>query len=416
MFDPTDASAKSDDKHICAAGNTSGEGPRRGGRPPVTRLLYLVLLTPLLCACTEEVPPPMPGVFGGPVLIESSPPDDLSGMRFLDWDLESEAIRYNDLVVPYEMNTELFTDFALIRRAIYVPDGETVSYDESDLLAFPVGTMIAQTFYIPADLRQPDQDLTVIETRVLIHTSRGWQPWPFIWNDAQTDASLELSGDTREISFIDAEGTSQTANYLIPQRNQCRVCHERIINEEGDTEQTPLGVAARNLNRDYDYGEGPQNQLAYMAELGILTGLPADASTIPAAYDFREVEARGLDAVAPEDLELAARSYLDVNCAHCHNPAGIQGVTSRLFLHRDNTDEFSLGMCKRPGSAGAGTGGLTYDVVPGSPDESILVFRIETTEVGAMMPLIGRSLRHTHGTELIRAWVAAMDPVECTTM
>ena len=102
--------------------------------------------------------------------------------------------------------------------------------------------------------------------------------------------------------------------------------------------------------------------------------------------------------------------------SRCHDPLGIQGVTSQLFLNHDNAEAFNLGVCKRPGSAGAGTGGLTYDLVPGDPDRSILVFRIETTQVGAMMPLLGRSLQHRRGAELIRAWVAAMPPMDCASM
>ena len=354
----------------------------------------------------------------GPVVVDTSmrPPDRLSHMRVLDWNIAAGRIDYNALVVPYDLNTPLFTDYALKARAIYLPPGEAITYNADDVLTFPVGTVIVKTFYFPADLRQPDQDLTVIETRVLIHTPFGWEAWPYVWNDEQTDAELRVGGETRAITFIDAQGASQTANYLVPQRNQCRSCHERNVGADGGSALTPIGPAARHLNRDYAYPEGTQNQLTYLAERGMLEGLPADMASVPAAYDFTEVEARGLDAIAPGDLERAARDYLDINCAHCHDPRGIQGVTSQLFLNHDITEAFNLGVCKRPGSAGAGTGGLTYDLVPGDPDNSILVFRVETTEVGAMMPLVGRSLQHTRGAELVRAWVAAMEPVDCTAM
>jgi hypothetical protein len=53
--------------------------------------------------------------------------------------------------------------------------------------------------------------------------------------------------------------------------------------------------------------------------------------------------------------------------------------------------------------------------VPGDPDNSILVFRTETEVVGAMMPLIGRSLRHDTGAALLREWVAQMPPRDCGT-
>src|SRR5262249_5411271 len=147
---------------------------------------------------------------------------------------------------------------------------------------------------------------------------------------------------------------------------------------------------------------GVHNQLDRLVELGMLTGAPAPAD-IPAAYDFRPIETGGVAALAPAEVEAAARAYLDINCAHCHNPQGVQGMTSQLFLNHDNADAFHLGACKRPGSAGTGNGGLTFDIVPGDPDASILYFRTDTSKVGAMMPLLGRSLTHARGAELLRA-------------
>ena len=138
--------------------------------------------------------------------------------------------------------------------------------------------------------------------------------------------------------------------------------------------------------------------------------------TITPTYDFRPIEAGGVAAIAPGDLDRAARDYLDANCAHCHNPKGVQGMTSQLFLNHDNTDVFHLGVCKQPGSAGLGTGGFKYDIVPGNADVVGPELQDHDDEPGAMMPLIGRSLVHARGTELIRAWINAMpasDPPQC---
>jgi uncharacterized repeat protein (TIGR03806 family) len=333
-------------------------------------------------------------------------------MRLLEWDAGAASIRYNDRVVPYDLNTPLFSDFSLKARAIYVPEGQTIAYAADGPLDFPVGTVIVKTFYFADDLREPTENVHLIETRVLRHTEGGWDAWPYIWNEEGTEAFLQVGGETRPITFVDPSGESRTANYLIPQRNQCRSCHERLVGEGGSAELMPIGPAARHLNRDYPYDGGAANQLQHLADLGMLEGLPPQ-DEIPASYDFRAVAEAGAMAIPDEDVERAARDYLDVNCAHCHAPQGTQGVTSQLFLHHDNEDPFRLGICKRPGSAGAGTGGRTYDIVPGSPDESILVFRVETTEVGAMMPLLGRSLQHDDGAALIRRWVASMEPQVC---
>jgi hypothetical protein len=135
---------------------------------------------------------------------------------------------------------------------------------------------------------------------------------------------------------------------------------------------------------------------------------------VDAAYAFASIERDGVGTLTGAELDEAARSYLDVNCAHCHNPNGVQGATSQLFLNYENTDQFRLGVCKRPGSAGSGTGGFTFDILPGNPDESILNFRVETEDVGAMMPLLGRSLQHRQGAELLRAWVEEMPANDCS--
>ncbi len=374
------------------------------------RALALALL--LLHGCGDEVAPM--SIADGPPVVPATgrPPEQLSHLRLLEWDAAAGVIRYNDRVVPYDLTTPLFSDYALKARAIFVPDGATIAYDAAGPFDFPVGTAIVKTFYFPADFRQPDQALTLIETRVLIRGEDGWSAWPYIWNDAQTEATLQLGGQTRSISFVDAEGATQTASYLVPQRNQCRSCHERNVGAGGSPAITPIGPSARYLNRDFDYGAGPVSQLQHLVDAGMLTGMP-DLGSVPRAYDFTAIEAGGVGAIPPGDLDSAARAYLDINCAHCHDPLGSNGITSQLFLNHDNLEAFNLGVCKRPGSAGAGTGGLTYDLVPGRPDESILVFRVETTEVGAMMPLLGRSLQHQRGAELVRAWVAAMEPVDC---
>ena len=347
------------------------------------------------------------------VSLTGATPERLSDYNLLAYDGDGQ-FRYNTRVVPYDLNTPLFSDYALKDRAIYVPEGSSATYTDTGVLEFPVGTVLIKSFSVAADLRSPDENRTLVETRLLIHFEDGWRAFPYIWNEAQTEAFFSPAGEVRPISFIDAEGEEQVANYLFPQRNQCQSCHERR-DDDGTTRIVPVGPKARNLNRDYDYGAGvgTVNQLTRLADTGLLTGLPS-LSEVDAAFDFAVIEADGVASLGSADLDEAARTYLDVNCAHCHNPNGVQGITSQLFLNYESEDLFRLGYCKRPGSAGSGTGGHTYDIVPGNPDESILVFRVETEEAGAMMPLLGRSLQHRHGADLLRAWVAEMPVVDCS--
>jgi len=353
----------------------------------------------------------------GPVMVDldAAPPTQLSAYNLFTWDAAA-GFAFNDRVVPYDVNTALFSDYALKQRAIYVPDGAAATYDPEQALGLPVGSVIIKTFYYPADLRAPTTDLRLIETRLMVRHADGWHPLPYIWDAEQRDAVLSPAGEVRAIAFVDAAGAPQVANYLVPERNQCKNCHERQAEPGAPIELVLIGVKARHLNRAYDYGGsvGVHNQLDRLTELGMLTGAPA-AAAVPAAYDFRTIEAAGPGALAPAELDTAARSYLDINCAHCHNPQGVQGMTSQLFLNHDNTDEFHLGVCKRPGSAGLGNGGFVFDIVPGDPDTSILYFRTATAKIGAMMPLLGRSLSHGRGAELLHAWIAAMPANTCLT-
>jgi uncharacterized repeat protein (TIGR03806 family) len=347
--------------------------------------------------------------------VDADPPAQLSAYHFFTWSAAT-GFTFNDRVVPYDVNTALFSDAALKQRAIYVPDGAAATYDPERTLEFPVGSVIIKTFSFPADLRTPGDEVRLIETRLMVRHADGWHPLPYIWDDAQQDAVLSPAGEVRQIAFTDAAGAPQVANYLIPARNQCQSCHARQVDSGTPLELVLIGIKARHLNRSYDHGGsvGVANQLDRLAELGMLTGAPA-AADIPASYDFRPIEAGGVAAIPPADLDAAARSYLDISCAHCHNPQGVQGNTSQLFLDHGNTDVFRLGVCKRPGSAGAGNGGFVFDIVPGDPDTSILYFRTATTQVGAMMPLLGRSLTHARGAELLHAWIAAMPANTCST-
>jgi uncharacterized repeat protein (TIGR03806 family) len=370
---------------------------------------------------------PFPGCGGGGdggtgpsgpvnVDVDTAPPAKLSSYNLFTWDPKA-GFAWNDRVIPYDVNTALFSDYALKQRAIYIPTGATASFEPDTALELPVGSVVIKTFYYPADFRAPSEDLSLIETRLLVRHADGWHPLPYIWDAEQHDAVLTPAGEVRAISFIDDAGAAQTANYLVPQRNECQNCHAVQADATSPVELVLIGVKARHLNRAYDYGgdAGSRNQLDRLAELGMLAGAPASA-TIPAAYDFRPIEASGPGVVGSGELDAAARSYLDINCAHCHNPRGVQGMTSQLFLDHDNTDLFHLGVCKRPGSAGSGNGGFTFDIVPGDPDTSILYFRTDTTKVGAMMPLLGRSLSHGRGAELLHAWIAAMPANDCVTM
>lgn len=323
----------------------------------------------------------------------------------------------NDHVVPYELNTPLFSDYAHKLRTIWMPWGTSAKYASPQAFDFPVGTVISKTFYYPraggaekAVLRTYDQsrdfagqglDLShvrLIETRLLVRREQGWEALPYVWNAEQTEAELARTGGEVSLELMAAGEPNQAFTYVVPNQNQCAGCH---VTDLQANSIVPIGLKARHLNRDYDYPSGKLNQLTYLQTIGYLSGLPP-LPDVPRNANWRD---------AAQSLDARARAYLDVNCAHCHSPTGPANTTGLSFEAVTATDRH-LGVCKPPVAAGRGTGDHFFDIVPGHPDDSILPFRMNSSEPGVMMPEQGRGTVHREGLALIREWIAAM-PGEC---
>ncbi len=308
-------------------------------------------------------------------------PKKLSGWRLFTGQLAK--LQPNERVVPYDINTPLFSDYADKRRFVWVPAGTTIQYRESEAFEFPEGAVLAKTFSYPGK---------IVETRILVNTRNGWVGLPYVWNAEQTDATLEIAPDPVNIDYKNPAGEQLHFRYSIPNTDQCKGCHEL------GKRVTPIGPKARHLNKSYPYATGSDNQLAHWMKAGILTGAPApEAAPRNAVWNNP----------ATGSLEQRARAYLDANCSHCHNPKG-PADNSGLYLMASQTDPLRLGFCKVPVAAGHGAGDLRFDLVHGSPDESILVRRLNSVEPKVMMPELGRATIHREGVELIREWVASV--------
>jgi uncharacterized repeat protein (TIGR03806 family) len=320
----------------------------------------------------------------------SHTPDQLSGYCLLE-NHNGTVVAKPD-VVPYDLNTPLFSDYAIKTRMVWLPPGTSIHYDDTNALDMPIGSLIAKTFAFAKDYRAPDADVRVVETRMLVRTANGWVGTGYVWNDEQSDATHAPDGDTREIDFVDAQGTPHSARYRIASEFECHSCHD-----SGDGVPQPIGPSARQLNRDFAYASGSENQLAHWAKLGLLSGAPdpAQAPRMPVWND-----------PASGSVAERARAYLDANCAHCHNADGLSQKTN-LWLRWSESDPSHAGICKKTGKPEA-AGGLAYDVVPGDPDHSAMIFRLASTDAGSMMPQVGRSLVHAEGLALIRAWIAGL--------
>lgn len=296
-------------------------------------------------------------------------------------------------VIMYQPASSLFTDYAMKSRFVFIPDGKKAQVTDSDL-NLPQGSVLIKNFYYPLDFRNPKGERRIIETRLLVHEEKGWHAYPYVWNEAQTDATLKVVGTETEVQYIDHEGQDQVINYLVPNKNQCKSCHNK------SEQLAPIGVKPQHLNHELDYGAFRKNQLAQWTELGKLEGFKGQ-SAHPSMINYED---------QTQALDDRAKAYLDMNCSHCHSAEG-PASTSGLFLTYDQTDPMKLGMNKTPVAAGKGSGSFKFDIVPGQADQSIITHRMSSTEVGVAMPELGRSTVHQEGVELIRQWINSLSSI-----
>lgn len=376
------------------------------------RLCGIIALAAVLAAC---------GRGSQPVTVH---PVDAPPQRLSEWGVifaNGGALELNDGVVPYDLNTPLFSDYALKLRTVWVPPGERAQYATGKVLDFPAGTIISKTFHYEKSARPSSGPLIVkgedresppgpdgrldldtnvlIETRLLVRYEAGWTALPYVWNDEQTDAYLEIAGDVRDIGLIKGDETLNIT-YVVPDANQCAGCH---VTNHTTRELQPIGPKPWQLNRSYEWWGNDVTQLQNWTDAGLLAGFTGDAP-------------QGVSWTDPGNatLEQRARAYLDANCAHCHNPAGAAD-TSALHLNIDAPLDRLYGICKTPVAVGRGSGDRPVDIFPGRPQDSILVFRMEDSDPAIAMPELGRSAVHTEGVQVVSDWIASMNG-DCQTL
>lgn len=290
-------------------------------------------------------------------------------------------------VLPYDINSPLFSDYAHKKRFVWMPNGTKANYN-SDFtpLDFPIGAVLIKNFYY--DNVQPTNSTRIIETRLMYMTNDGWEFAKYVWNDEQTEATFTNAGSFTDVEWIE-NGQTNNVTYRIPSRNECFTCHNKFGTP------VPIGPKPQNLNRDIIYTEGTTNQLQKWIDVGYLeNNLPTSiVSTVKWDDDS-------------QDLELRVRSYLDINCAHCHSEESYCEYRPMRFAFNENDDDTNKGVCVTPDTQIAGT---SHIIVPGNIDASVLRFRINSVEEQDRMPIIGRTLKHTEGVRLIEEWINSLN-------
>jgi uncharacterized repeat protein (TIGR03806 family) len=296
-------------------------------------------------------------------------------------------------LIPYSVNSPLWSDGAYKERFIAVPGDATVEYDPRESWRFPEGTVLVKTFALDMEAGN-SASRKRLETRLLHLEENLWRGYTYIWNDEQTDAELiGAKGLDRKYTIRDpkAPGGRREQAWHFPSRADCTLCHTMPM-------RFILGLRTDQMNRDQDFGGGRvDNQLRTLDHIGLFTKKdvapkPAD---LPRLADPRDEKAL---------LDKRARSYLHANCAHCHIKWGggnaLFQLTHSLPLEATGTVNVA------PSHGSFGIEGAKV-LVPGDPDRSLLLVRMSKLGPGRM-PHVASSVVDEEAVRLIREWIGRM--------
>jgi uncharacterized repeat protein (TIGR03806 family) len=289
-------------------------------------------------------------------------------------------------LIPYDVNSALWSDGATKERYVSLPPGSKIGVKDCDVdpascmpvdaggsgedeghWDLPVKTVLVKTFLI---------DGKRVETRLLMRfAATTWLGFSYEWNDAETDATLLPD-------FLDKPVGNQTWHY--PSRSQCLECHTKAGGRS-------LGLSTQQLDRMHTYPEGAMNQVEKFVALGHLDAMPKALPAYPDPYGSAPLETR-------------ARSYLQTNCAICHRAGGTVSDVDLRFT----TSFAATTLCNGMVIKGTGDPMLPQiRLVPGDPAMSNLSFRMHDTTV-YRMPKIGSNVVDPMGTALIDEWITSI--------
>jgi uncharacterized repeat protein (TIGR03806 family) len=269
----------------------------------------------------------------------------------------------------FEIATTLFVDYSEKQRLIQLPKGTALKSNGDGLPIYPNGTVMAKTFYYYKDKRNTELGRKILETRLLVKQPTGWHLGTYKWNKEQNEALLINDGEEIDISWIDMKGESNTVSFYIPKKEECASCHDFAGKD------VPIGPKLRSLNMNVKRNGAKINQLKHFQNIGWLDKV--DIKTISVLPNWK-------DNSLP--LDERGRAYLDMNCAHCHNP---KGSASRKAIYLDYETPFdSTGITSR---------------------SSTILRRMQSDDEEYRMPLSGITIMHNEGFELVKQYIESLE-------
>ena len=306
-----------------------------------------------------------------PAPTEPDFPETLSATGCFEQDNAAEPV---DGMIPYDINVPFWSNGAVKERHFAIPDGSTIHVEANGDWTFPVGSVLAKSFYF---------DGNPVETRLFVrHDDGDWAGYAYKWRPDGTDADL-LDG-----AFSLSEmGLAHT----IPSRPQCLQCH---VGAAGYS----LGPEHAQMNRFIVYPDSTllANQLATLEAIGMFD---SDLSEDPGQIDRLSNTNDGGVSVTDR-----AKAYLHSNCSNCHRPNG-PGRGPADFRYEVPHEQ--MGVCNESVTTDDfGIPGIAL-LVPGHPELSAINIRVGRLDLAAMPP-IGKQAIDSDGVALLDEYVNSL--------
>jgi hypothetical protein len=332
-------------------------------------------------------------------------------------------------LVPYDVNSPLWSDGALKRRFIILPEGGAVGFTETFAWQLPTGTILVKEFLLE---REPGNPATIypMETRFLVKRCEpgsckaAWEGYSYQWNDIGSEATL-LDNEPETV-FKEWPTGSTLHRHGYPGRIECRQCH---VNAAGFV----LGLQTGQMNRNFDYGDTVDNQIRAWMHAGMFRsetdggtgadGRPDDAGTnggpsdANGASDAGASDANGGTGGGGPTVKLQrfpvpgdpaytnterVRSYFHANCSHCHRPDGRWPVIDFLY------DAPLVG-------ENEGNANICNELVPGNASQSRIYIKDSVREgnlppdfFGDPMPPLATWVVDERQVPTLRNWINEM--------
>ncbi len=309
------------------------------------------------------------------------------------------SLRAADGVLPYSVQSPLWSDGAEKLRWLALPTGTVIGFSEEAPWAFPEGTVFMKHFGMVLDERFPE-DVRRLETRFLVAArGGGYYGLLYKWDAEQVDATLLVEGAEEELSIVQQDGSVRHQTYTYPRQSACGTCHSSasgyVMGVRTAQLNGPQAYGALDPNAELDLADG-RNQLATLSQLGFLD--PKVGETPPSEYPrLAGIEEESVP------IEQRVRSYWESNCSMCHNadspipswdaryatPLAEQGVLMAEPYTGHREDDVRL-------------------IAPGHPERSLIYLRSDSSTPRMRMPPILRNRVDADYVALLERWILSL--------